>query len=539
MASVPSSTALAASLTSARVGRARASDHMLLHTRDLLQRHLETQIAPRDHQAIGNLQNVIQVVDRRRALDLGDDRGHTPGPAHHGLPAPHVVGVLYEAECDQIDTQFEPEAQIVFILFGDRRRRERNARRIDAFALPQRATVHDQSHELVHSVLDHAQLDPAIIEQKTIANLRGSNQGAVGRVHAARTTRLIARGDSQRISCFQNQSLAPFERPGSDLRPAEILHDRHVAPQISGSIANRRVGGSVGLVGAVGKVEPEHVRAGRQQLAQHGGRTTCRSDGCDDLCTSHSFGASVFKAGQEEGCTLHAGTLTCRVASRICFLGLLLISLASTASAQGYVADKPRRHFVTISYDSLYTHPLHFADHPLSDLVGGDVAAAQFETYDYRTRDGATLIDVVEFGRRQRGAGVTLYPFGMNTGPALMLRGSYEYLPRILIAFDGPSRVGEYALTDGRAFDVAAGLTLADRSPGWGLGSHAFVAGGIGRITSGLGDGRRLFAEAGGGLSVGPFGVELSMKFARNRLSEPVHHSFLTVPVTLRGTLTF
>jgi hypothetical protein len=33
--------------------------------------------------------------------------------------------------------------------------------------------------------------------------------------------------------------------------------------------------------------------------------------------------------------------------------------------------------------------------------------------------------------------------------------------------------------------------------------------------------------------------VDLAVKFAWNRLSSPVEHRFLTVPITLRGTLTF
>ena len=85
----------------------------------------------------------------------------------------------------------------------------------------------------------------------------------------------------------------------------------------------------------------------------------------------------------------------------------------------------------------------------------------------------------------------------------------------------------------------SAGFFVADRSAGWGLGSHAYVLGGIGRITSDLGDGGRYIAEGGGGLSVGPFGADLSVKFAWNRLDNPVEHRFLTVPITLRGTLTF
>jgi hypothetical protein len=227
------------------------------------------------------------------------------------------------------------------------------------------------------------------------------------------------------------------------------------------------------------------------------------------------------------------------VGARICFLGLAVLCFATSVGAQTYAGDKPRRHFVTVSYDTLYTQPLHFADHPLSDLLGKDVSSAQGDLYEYRTRDGETQIDVIEFSRRARGAGISLYPLGMSAGPALMLRGSFENLPRIRLAFDGPAPVAQYEMTDARAKDAGVGIIVADRSPGWGLGSHAFLVGGIGRITSSLGDGRRYFAEGGGGLDVGPLGVELGVKFAWNTLSEPLTHQFLTVPITLRGTLTF
>jgi hypothetical protein len=228
------------------------------------------------------------------------------------------------------------------------------------------------------------------------------------------------------------------------------------------------------------------------------------------------------------------------VRSRISFLLLGLLSWASVAAAQTYgVQQKARKHFVTISYDWLFTEPLHFAEHPLEDLLGREVASVQRETFEYRTRDEATLIDVLEFTNRSRGGGITLFPFGMSSGPALALRGSFERLPDIRIRFEGPAPVAAYDLTDARAIDGAIALYMADRSPGWGLGSHAFIAGGVGRITSDLGDGSRYFAEGGGGLSVGPIGVELAVKFAWNRLEQPVEHRFLTIPVTLRGTLTF
>lgn len=229
-------------------------------------------------------------------------------------------------------------------------------------------------------------------------------------------------------------------------------------------------------------------------------------------------------------------TVTCRIS----FLALSILFAVSDAAAQSYAAaDKPPKHFVTLSYDWLYTQPLHFAEHPLEDLIGRDVASTQFEAFEYRTRDELTLIDVVEFSRRQRGFTASVYPLGMSSGATLMLRGGYEPLPRIQIEFIGPSPIARYTLTDARALDASLGLMMADRSAGWGLGSHAFVLGGIGKITSELGDGSRYFAEGGGGLNVGPFGVELGVKFAMNKFGEPVPHQFLTIPITLRGTLTF
>jgi hypothetical protein len=209
------------------------------------------------------------------------------------------------------------------------------------------------------------------------------------------------------------------------------------------------------------------------------------------------------------------------------------------AGAQPYSEAKPRRQFVTISLDWLNTQPLHFVEHPLQDLVGTEVAAAQFQNYDYQTRDGLTRIDVLEFSRRGRGATITIYPLGVSVGTTLGIRGSVESLPTIRVTFDGPGPLDNYTFTDAHAYDVGVGIFVSDRSAGWGLGSRAFVDGGGGRIRSSLGDGTRVFAEGGGGLTSGPFGVELSVKFAWNRLDEPVVHRFFTVPISLRGTLSF
>jgi hypothetical protein len=225
-------------------------------------------------------------------------------------------------------------------------------------------------------------------------------------------------------------------------------------------------------------------------------------------------------------------------AARIAALACALALAGGAASAQT-AGKKPRRHFVSVSLDNFTTQPLHFAKWPLEDFVGREVAGAQQEAYDYRSRDGATTIDVREFKKRGRGFGLTVYPFGVASGPALGLRVSREDLPVIRLTLSGPAKLSSYALTDAYAVDVGAALVIADRSPGWGLGSHAFIGAGAGSVRSSLSDGKRYFAEGGGGLTVGPIGVDLAVKFALNRLDGPIKHQFLTVPIALRTSVTF
>ena len=109
-ASAPSSTALATSEASARVGRgvvdhrlqhlgghddrlgvaAGLVDDLLLQERHVLERALHAEVAAGDHEAVEGLDDLVEVVDRLRLLDLGDD-GHGDALLVHDLA--HVLDV--------------------------------------------------------------------------------------------------------------------------------------------------------------------------------------------------------------------------------------------------------------------------------------------------------------------------------------------------------------------------------------------------------------------------------------------------------------
>lgn len=228
----------------------------------------------------------------------------------------------------------------------------------------------------------------------------------------------------------------------------------------------------------------------------------------------------------------------------VCLSALAMVSLcAADASAQTYrqYKQKSRKQYFAVSTDWLNTLPLHIKNEPLEQLSGVELGVAQRKDWDYESRNdgGLTRVDVLEFRRRSRGLGLAVYPFGSSSGPSLMIKGSSEALPVFRVRFDGPSAISNYELIDSRAYDAGIGVIVADRSPGWGLGSHAYVIGGVGKIDTSNGFGTRIFAEGGGGLSFGPVGVEIGVKFAKNKLKQPVAHEFYTVPVTLRATFGF
>lgn len=206
---------------------------------------------------------------------------------------------------------------------------------------------------------------------------------------------------------------------------------------------------------------------------------------------------------------------------------------------QQYRAPKARRHFISLSYERQFVQPYGFAKHPLEELLGRGVDEVHLETFQYRTEDGQTLVNVLEYGKRATAVGATVYPFGSSVGATLAVRGSIEALPDIRVSFTGPAPMPAYVLTNGRAMDLGVGVDVSDRAPGWGLGAHAFVLGGIGRAHTDQLDGRRYFVEGGGGVTSGPLGVDVAFKYAINRFATPVTHSVLMIPISIRGTVTF
>ena len=80
-------------------------DRPLLHDRHLLERHLDAEVAARDHDAVEGEHDLFEPVDRLGLLDLGDDRAVDADLVHDLVHELDVFGRAHERQRDEVDAR--------------------------------------------------------------------------------------------------------------------------------------------------------------------------------------------------------------------------------------------------------------------------------------------------------------------------------------------------------------------------------------------------------------------------------------------------
>src|SRR6266853_169412 len=220
----------------------RAPCDVFLRRRDALERHLETEVAARDHHALARRQDLVEMIERLRTFELRDERrvaGMSFGQKASRLT--QIVGRLNEAEGHHVDAQGHARVQIIDILPRDGRRRQCYAWRIDAFVLAKLSALDDgRLYPLSVGRLD-AQFDEAIREQQRIARLDVARETFKRGREPARLALDIAGDDRDVLAFVQDHGTAVLVRAGPDLWTAEVLKNGDVAAGARGSGTNTAV----------------------------------------------------------------------------------------------------------------------------------------------------------------------------------------------------------------------------------------------------------------------------------------------------------
>jgi hypothetical protein len=243
-------TALATSDTSARVGNGardhgfhhlrRGDDHavlmaallhdLTLQTGELREAHLDAQIAARHHHRIARSHHLREVLDRLRALDLGDQQAVAAGGAQQAARLVHVRGVAREGYGQVVDLERGGELDVLPILVGQGAGRESAALAVDALVV---AELPAHQHARADSgALDrlHLQADLPVVQQQHVARRDVGGQFLVRDADRALVAGIdIERGIERELGAVGELYLAGGETLDADLRSLQVAEHADIA----------------------------------------------------------------------------------------------------------------------------------------------------------------------------------------------------------------------------------------------------------------------------------------------------------------------
>ena len=262
---------------------AAGGDDPLLQHRHPVDRHLDAEVAARHHHRVGGGDDLVEVVHRPAALELGDERdrrrrsGRPAGLADRPAQRREVGGAADVARRQVVDPLGDGEGDVGAVLVGDREA-EVAVGEVDPLAAPHLAAGdHPRRHPLAAPLADR-QLDQPLVDQHPLAGAEEVEEP--GLVH-----RQLDAGSGR----AEVDRLARLERPRREIRrqpeagPHQVEHHRDVAPGRVGGLAHQPDALAVPVVGAVREVEADDVDAGVDQVADGAGLRGRRAEGGDDL----------------------------------------------------------------------------------------------------------------------------------------------------------------------------------------------------------------------------------------------------------------
>ena len=265
------------------------TDDLLLDVRHVLDRHVDAEVAARDHDRVHLAQDARKVVDDLVALELGDDRQVGALLTQERTHLVDVGGRAHERHGDVIDTLAEPEAQVLAILRRQARHRQGDARQREPLVVADAPADHHTTADLVRrrrldAELDHPVVHPDLVAGPQVSEVlgmrdRGPLGGALDRARREREGPAGLEVDAG--------AAAGAERPEPDLRTLQILKDRDRSAPARLTLADPPHDVGVLVMGAVREIEPRHVEAGRHQAIELVAAATRGTDRADDLGPPH------------------------------------------------------------------------------------------------------------------------------------------------------------------------------------------------------------------------------------------------------------
>ncbi len=257
---------------------------------DLFDGQFDTQISARHHDAVADFEDLVDIFHRPRLFHFR----HHPGAAVDDLARVHDVHrALHKRQRHPVDPQRQRKLQILYVLRRQRRQRQDRVGQVDALVRGQRPADPDHRVGAAFFDPDHLQMDTAIVEQQRHARLERGEYFLMRQGRPAGVALGFGKVEAERRALFQNRALGHLA--DTQLRSLQIDEDADGPAQLCFDVANRLVPCRHIVVAAMAHIEPEHVGAGFEQLADHLRRAAGRAQGRQYLYVAGSpHGKSAF-----------------------------------------------------------------------------------------------------------------------------------------------------------------------------------------------------------------------------------------------------
>ena len=251
-------------------------DDRLLGDRQLGQLEFDPQVTPGDHDAVRGLEQLVEVLERRGALDLRDDAQARGKPAD-GLDLARMAD---EADPEEVDAALNGKGDQVPILLRRQLVLDVRVGQVDPLAVTDRARPTDAALNDLAVDLGRPEHDLSVGQKDPVARRHGEVQVRHADQDLTRQRRARARPQAHDLALDQDDR-ASLEGAGAHLRTRQVGQNADRGHSLGGGLADLRETSEVVLLRPVGEVEARD----RQPLVDQSSDAVLglRSDRRDDL----------------------------------------------------------------------------------------------------------------------------------------------------------------------------------------------------------------------------------------------------------------
>ena len=239
-------------------------DGALLHQRHLLQRELDAEVTAGDHHAVERGDDLLEILDCLRLLDLGD-HGQANALLVHDLVDPFdICGVTHERQGDHVRLQPQRPAEVRLVLLRHGWDADRDPGQVDALVVGHHPALDHHGDHVGVVNLESPQGDLAVIDEQHVPGAHVAGKPLVGRRHPVLVTEdVIDRDGEARTVDQRDRSVGEAAR--ADLGALQVDQNAHGTTPLVTGLAHLGIHRLMVGVAPMREVEPGNVHPGGYQ----------------------------------------------------------------------------------------------------------------------------------------------------------------------------------------------------------------------------------------------------------------------------------